>query len=103
VIGEEITQTLWNASEERRPCRILLAGEPLTRNVNPYGICRTSRNEIMLVCWQSMGFTAPGRTAGFRNLRLEDITEVEVLEGTFDKDPGFNPSDPQYKEWVYHI
>jgi hypothetical protein len=102
-MDDDITQTLWEASDQRRVCRIQLSGEPLTRNVNPYGICRTSRNEIMLVCWQSMGFTAPGRGAGFRNLRLEDIEEVEVLENKFEKDPGFNPDDAQYKEWVYHI
>jgi hypothetical protein len=50
-----------------------------------------------------MGFTKPGRGAGFRNLRLEEIEEVEVLETTFSKDSGFNPKDSQYKEWVYHI
>jgi hypothetical protein len=103
VIGEEITQLLWRASDERKPCRIHLTGEPLTRNVNPYGICRTARNEIVLVCWQSLGFTKPGRGEGFRNLKLDDIEEVEVLETTFEKESGFNPKDLQYKEWVYHI
>lgn len=102
-MDEEITNTLWEASEQRRVCRIRQTGEPLTRNVDPYGICQTSRNEIVLVCWQSMGFTKPGRGAGFRNLRLEDIEEVEVLDNDFERDPGFNPKDPQYKDWVYHI
>ena len=102
-MDEEITQTLWQASEQRRVCRIRLSGEPLTRNVDPYGICRTSRDEVVLVCWQSMGFTKPGRGAGFRNLRLEDVEEVEVLDTMFSKDPAFNPKDSQYKEWVYHI
>src|SRR5678816_1588103 len=87
-MGEEITQLLWKASEERKPCRIHLAGEPLTRNVNPYGICRTSRNEVVLVCWQALGFTKPGRQEGFRNLKLDDIEEVEVLEASFEKEPG---------------
>jgi hypothetical protein len=103
VIEEDITQTLWKASDELKSCRILLTGEPLTRNINPYGICRTSQHEIVLVCWQSLGFTKPGRGAGFRNLKLGDIEEVEVLETRFERDPGFNPKDPQYKEWVYHI
>jgi hypothetical protein len=103
VIEEDITQTLWKASDELKSCRILLTGEPLTRNINPYGICRTSQNEIVLVCWQSLGFTKPGRGAGYRNLKLDDIEEVEVLDTTFERDPGFNPKDPQYKEWVYHI
>lgn len=102
-MDEDITQTLWQASEQRKECRLRLTGEPLTRNVYPYGICRTSRDEIVLVCWQSLGFTRPGRGAGFRNLRLDDIEEVEVLENDFIKDAGFNPKDPQYKEWVYHI
>lgn len=78
-------------------------GEPLTRMVHPYGICRTSGNKIVLVCWQAMGFTRPGGTAGFRNLILEDCEEVEVLDQTFDKTTDFNPTDVQYKDWVYHI
>jgi len=102
-MDEGITQILWQASEQRKTCRIHLVGEPLTRNVNPYGICRTSRNEIVLVCWQSLGFTKPGRGAGFRNLQLDSVEEVEVLDLTFDRDGSFNPGDPQYKEWVYHI
>ena len=103
MIEEEITQLLWKASEERKTCRIHLTGEPLTRNINPYGICRTSRNEIVLVCWHSLGFTRPGRGEGFRNLKLDDIEEVEVLESTFEKEAGFNHQDPQYREWVFHI
>lgn len=102
-MDEEITKTLWEASDQRRVCRVRMSGEPLTRNINPYGICRTSRNEIVLVCWQSMGFTKPGGGAGYRNLKLENIEEVEILETNFKRDPGFNPKDTQYKEWVYHI
>jgi hypothetical protein len=100
---EDFTQLLWEAAEMKRVCRIRLEGEPMTRNVNPYGICQTSMNKIMLVCWQSMGFTKPGRTAGFRNLALDSIAEAEITELHFEKEESFNPKDPQYKDWVFHI
>src|SRR5438105_7486869 len=45
VTLEEITQQLWQASEKKRLCRLLLQGEPLTRTVCPYGICTTSKNQ----------------------------------------------------------
>jgi len=100
---EEIAQLLWEASEQRQVCRITLRGEPLARVVHPYGVCRTSGNSVVLVCWQSMGFTKAGGKEGYRNLILDDIEEVEMLETTFPVDPGFNPADVQYKEWVFHI
>lgn len=100
---EEFTQLFWEAAEKRRVCRIRLTREPMTRNINPYGICCTSGNKITLVCWQSLGYTAPGRTAGFRNLQLDKIEEAEMTDMVFEKDEGFNPKDPQYKDWVFHI
>lgn len=100
---EAITQQLWEASEKKRKCRITLRGEPLPRLIHPYGICQTTANHIVLVCWQEMGFTRAGAKAGYRNLRLPDIDEVEELEAHFQKRDDFNPLDGQYKDWVYHL
>ena len=84
-------------------CRILLEGEPLTRTVEPYGVVRTTRNQIVLVCWQSIGFTKAGGKEGYRNLVLDRIIELEILDNHFQKRTDFNPVGAQYKEWVYHI
>jgi hypothetical protein len=100
---EEITQQLWQASEKKRACRIKMKGEFLPRTIHPYGICTTSVNKIVLVCWQTMGFTKAGGKEGYRNLLLEDCVEVELLNFHFQKRADFNPEDSQYKEWVYHI
>lgn len=100
---EETVQQLWEASEKRKSCRILMKGEPLTRTIHPYGVARTPKNQIVLVCWQSLGFTKAGAKEGFRNLKLDHITEVEILDQRFNVDKDFNPHDGQYKEWVYHI
>jgi len=99
----ELIQKLYGASESRRQCRITLDGEPFPRVIHPYGVCTTSRKKIVLVCQQVAGFTKAGRTAGFRNLDFQRVKEVEVMEETFILDGSFNPTDPQYKEWVYHI
>lgn len=100
---EEIAKQLWQASEAHKACRITMKGEPLTRLVHPYGICRTSANHIVLVCWQVMGFTKAGGKAGYRNLILENVDLVEILDKKFVVQPDFNPDDSQYKEWVYHL
>lgn len=100
---EEITQELHEASEKKRVCRILLQGEPIIRMVHPHGIAQTSKNQIVLVCWQSMGFTKAGGKAGYRNLQLDHIVEIEMLDLHFKKREDFNPTDGQYKAWVYHI
>lgn len=100
---EEITQQLWEASQNKRVCRIQMRGESLNRVVHPYGICQTSANKIVLVCWQALGFTSSTGKAGYRNLMLEDCESVEILETHFQKLDDFNSEDGQYKDWVYHI
>ncbi len=100
---EELTQELWKASEKKRVCRITLKGEPFPRIVQPYGVCSTSANHIVLVCWQTMGFTKTGRKAGYRNLQLDRIVELEGLDQHFQKRPDFNPHDGQYLDWVFHL
>lgn len=100
---EEITQLLYEASQQRRMCRIQMRGEPLSRVVHPYGICSTSKDNIMLVCWQSLGFTNASGKPGYRNLSLMDCESVEMMEDNFTVDEGFNPEDKQYQDWVYHI
>lgn len=100
---EEITQQLYEASQRRQMCRIQMRGEPLSRVIHPYGICSTSTDKIMLVCWQSLGFTSAKGQPGYRNLSLMDCESVEIMDDHFTVDEGFNPDDKQYRDWVYHI
>lgn len=100
---EEIAQLLWRAAQQRFVCRVTLEGEPVARVVHPYDICRTARQQIVLVCWQALGFTKAGGREGYRQLQLNRIAIVEVLDTHFTVDPGFHPEDGQYAEWVFHI
>lgn len=100
---EETTQQFWLASEKKRACRVVLEREPLPRIVWPLGIASTSKNHIVLVCWQTAGFTKAGRKAGYRNLQLDRVIEIEMLDAYFQTPPDFNPIDGQYKDWVYHV
>lgn len=100
---EEITKQFWEASEKRLACRIQMKGEPLSRVVHPYGICQSSTNKIVLVCWQILGFTGSKGKPGYRNLVLADCESVEILDTHFRVDKDFKPKDSQYKDWVYHI
>lgn len=100
---DEIVVQLWDASNRNKVCRINLRGEPFPRIVSPYGVCKTSTNKIVLVCGQLAGYTKMGGGIGYRNLLLNRISEVEILNKSFDKPSDFNPQDDQYLEWVYHI
>lgn len=100
---KQVITDFWKASEAKKVCRITLEGEPLPRLVHPYGICKTSAGKIVLVCKQVTGFTKTGGKAGYRNLRLDRIDSVEILEESFDSPTDFNAQDVQYQEWVYHI
>jgi hypothetical protein len=103
VTIEEATQQFWLASEKKRVCRVVLKGEPLPRTLCPYGITRTSRNQIVIVCWQTGGFTRAGGKEGYRNLQLNRIIAIEILDSHFHRRDDFNALDGQYKDWVYHI
>ncbi len=100
---EEATQQFWLASEGKRACRVVLEREPLPRIVWPLGIASTSKNHIVLVCWQAAGFTKAGSKEGYRNLQLDRIIDIEMIDSHFQKPSDFNPLDGQYKDWVYHI
>lgn len=100
---QEIIKELWKASDDKKACRIIMKGEPFPRVIHPYGVCKSSNNKIVLVCRQAAGFTKGGSGAGYRNLILEKIEEVEILSERFSKSSDFDPADSQYKEWVYHI
>jgi hypothetical protein len=100
---EEATPLLYEAAQHQQACRVSLEGEPFPRVINPYGIARTPRNQIVIVCWQAMGVTKAGSGAGYRNLQLDRIIEIEVLDQHFQKREDFNPLDSQYAEWVFHI
>jgi hypothetical protein len=102
VTLEELAQQFWEASEKKQGCKVLLTEEPMPRTVCPYGICKTAKNQIVVVCWQISGFTKGGHE-GYRNLQLTKIAEIEILTWHFQKRGDFNPMDGQYKEWVYHI
>jgi hypothetical protein len=100
---DEIAQVLYHASQNKLMCRIQMQGEFLSRVIHPYGICKTAGNKVMLICWQSLGFTSSKGQPGYRNLSLENCQSVEIMDTHFVVDANFNPADAQYKEWIYHI
>ncbi|MCA6381803.1 MAG: hypothetical protein IM602_06680 [Cytophagales bacterium] len=68
-----------------------------------YEVCTTSKNQIVLVCWQTGSFTKARGNEGHRNLQLDRIISIETLDWNFQKRADFNSTDGQYKDWVYHI
>ena len=100
---EGIAKQIWSASNDQKKCRIVLRGEPFPRVIAPLGICETSSHKIVLVCVQLAGFTKGGGEVGYRNLQLDRIKEVSVLEESFYKPDDFNPDDEQYHNWLFHI
>ena len=100
---EEIIQSLYRAAEEHRFCRISLEGEAFPRLIHVYGICLTSKNKLILVCWQEKGFTKSGGAVGYRHLDVTKIIKVEPLINRFHLRGDFTPKNERYKEWLFHI
>jgi hypothetical protein len=100
---EAVTQELFEASQQRRVCKLQLTGEPSGRTIHPYGICQTSKNKITVVCLQVDGFSGPGKLPSYKNLLLKDCESVEKLDLRFLVQSNFNPDDHVYKDWVFHV
>lgn len=100
---EFFTQQLWRASQQRKECKVKLKGEIFPRTIHPYGICQSSRNKIVIVCWQVAGPSKSGDSTGYRNLLLENCEGVEILNSSFHVQPDFNPEEGNYKDWVFHL
>ena len=100
---EEIIKQLWSASDQKNECRVVLKGEPFPRIIHPYGVCQTSAKKIVVVCKQVGGYTKGGGFEGYRNLVLEKVVEVEILNKKFQIESDFDPDSSQYVEWVYYI
>lgn len=100
---EFITQQLYDATQQRRVCRLQIKDEPGERTIHPYGICQTSRNKITIVCLQVDGFSANKKLPSYRNLSLENCESVELLDLRFIVQSSFDPEDSVYKDWVFHV
>ena len=100
---ESITKQLFEASQQRRVCKLKLKNEPEKRTVHPYGVCQTSKNKITIVCLQIDGFSGSTKIPSYKNLSLQDCESVEPLDMRFIVLNNFNPDDPIYKDWVFHV
>lgn len=99
----EVTRQLLEAAQRQKICSLTFDNEPETRIVHPYGVCQTTNNKIMIICWQEDGFAGSSKLPGYRNLSLLKCTTVELLDRHFLPRFDFNPESDSYAEWLFHI
>jgi len=88
--------SLREAIERRRPVALSYEGGA-ARLVHPHAIYRTSTGKTCLEGFQLDGPTSSGSTLpGWRPFNLARISSVDVLDGTFDVEPDFDPAGPKY-------
>jgi hypothetical protein len=100
---EAIIDTLRKACTERKVCKVLMKDEPDHRLINPHGVCYSGKNKLILVSIQVRGYSESKNPSHYRNLLLDDCESVEALPRTFTIDPGFNPENKQYRNWLFHV
>lgn len=77
---------LCNAIKAQRLVRFYynLDDEPGFRTVEPHMVARTNKAVLALSAWYLTGATKSGRGPGWRIYLLSGISQVTVLEQTFD-------------------
>jgi len=78
-------------------------GESYPRTIHPYGVCQTSRGNMIIVCWQVAGFSGSGQLPAYKSLKIDQCERLEILTQKFIPQSNFNPADPLYKRWMFHV
>ena len=67
------------------------------RVVEPHVCGRTEAGEDLMLAYIVAGHSSSGPVPGWRNYRLSELRDVEILrEGFEGPRPGFNPRDPRF-------
>ena len=98
-----ITRQLYDAAQSKRACSIKLVKETGSRVIHPYGVCRTKQDKIVIICWQEYGYSGKSKGPGYRSLMLMECASVKLLPRSFFVRDDFDPADPLYVDWVFHI
>jgi hypothetical protein len=94
-----ILKLLKQAVAEQR-CLAVRYRDGGVRVVEPHAAYTNDRNEIVVDCYQTDGFSASGRQPPFwKRLRLKKITAASLLKQTFEPrvEEGFSPEKSRYK------
>ena len=84
---------LIRAIHERRILRLNYMGS--NREVEPYALCGTSGDQLILVVYQRSGHSKSGRPVGWKTLDLGHIISIEVLDQVFRPRADYNPRENQ--------
>lgn len=100
---ESIVQQLQQAVEQRKVCHVKLWDEPSSRKVEPHGIFQSRTKKVMMVVWQTAGFSGSNPLPGYRNLMVQDIESLFLLGEHFTPRTDFNPKDSGYYRWFFNV
>ena len=89
------TGDLIDAIRERRVVEIDYRGG--TRLVHPHAVYRAGNGSLCLDGLQVSGESRSGRLPGWRVFRLMQITDVNVLDARFIRDPDYEPTADKYQ------
>lgn len=93
---------LATAITHRRPIRMTYMKDPQSqgvRLVHPHALFESTPGTICMHAVQVAGPSSSGRDSelGWRQFDLAYVRDVEILEGRFEVDPGFNPRSDFYR------
>ena|SRR5436190_15964588 len=103
VTTSEIIDTIKLACKESKIVKARLQDEPAVRIIHPFGVCLTTKRELIIVCWQIGGYTKSGALPQYRNIMINDCVHAEMMAQTFKVHAAFNPDSKQYDTWLFHV
>lgn len=75
-----------------------VAGE---RIIHPHCVYRSTRDKVLLECWQVSGASDSGKVPWWKNLPIEQIVSLTPTGGTFEAAEGYNPTSMYHRTEVF--
>lgn len=91
------------AAEKNKRC-ILYDKFGNERMAEPYGIFITANGIRCFCVYQTEGYSESGDLPDWRNIPVEDCTDIKVTKEYFEIQSDYNPlNKTMYPEWICHI
>lgn len=91
---------LLRAIAEHRVVDLRYGDDPADRRVQPHILYRTSAGQERVDIYQVEGPTHSGALPEWRQLNLQRIRSLDVLDEAFRPAPGYNPGGNRYRHGV---
>ena len=98
----DIQNTLIQAIKQRKFINFIYKNDPI-RKVSPHAIYISSAENKNLDAYHIDGYSESGNFPPWRNFKLSEMRNIEILSEQFEIAEGYKSDSPKYNNYIYKI